>query len=352
MSAIQELLERAAERHVFTCAAYCVGTPEGIIEQGYTGVLGLGRGAAGQDTLYDMASVTKPLVAMALMRLFEQGKFCLDDTVSDYLPEYAGGNKGDMTIFQLLTHTSVLHGQAPLFRSSHTRQDLLDAIRFLPPRDNSTVEYSSQGMIVLGEIMAAIEQKPLDQILEEQLFAPLGMADTRFNPPEEWARRIASTEDCPWRGHVVIGQVHDENAVVLGGVCGHAGIFSNTRDMAHVGEAMLTGCTPDGALYLHEATRELMTRNHTSGMNLARGLGWQGRDERNSPFGDLFSPESYGRTGLTGTGIWVDPRRNLYTVLLTNRVHPTREGNGIARVRRIFNNLAVLMAEDTRRSHG
>lgn len=348
MSQIQTLLEQAAEQRVFTCAAYCVGTSEDVIEQGYTGILGLGRGAAGQDTLYDMASVTKPLVAMALMRLFEQGKLCLDDTVARYLPEYAGSGKADMTLWQLLTHTSVLHGQAPLFRSSHTREDLLEAIRFMPARDNGTVEYSSQGMIVLGQVMEAIENKPLDSILEEQLFLPLGMKDTRFNPPQEWAARIASTEDCPWRGHVVIGQVHDENAVVLGGVCGHAGIFSNTRDMASVGRAMLTGCTPEGALYLRRATRELMTRNHTVGMNLARGLGWQCRDERNSLFGDLLSPRAYGHTGFTGTGIWIDPQYGLYAVLLTNRVHPTREGNGIARVRRIFNNLAVLAVEDSR----
>lgn len=352
MSRIQTLLEKAAEERVFTCAAYCVGTSQGIIEQGYTGILGLGREPAGQDTLYDMASVTKPLVAMACMRLFEQGKLCLDDAVAYYLPEYVGGNKADMTLWQLLTHTSVLHGQAPLFRSSHTRQDLLDAIRYMPPRDNSTVEYSSQGMIVLGEVMEAIEKKPLDQIMEEQLFAPLGMKDTRFNPPLEWAGRIASTEDCPWRGHVVTGQVHDENAVVLGGVCGHAGIFSNTCDMARVGQAMLSGHTPDGALYLHRSTRELMTRNHTKGMNLARGLGWQCRDERNSPFGDLFSAEAYGHTGFTGTGIWMDPQYDLYAVLLTNRVHPTREGNGIARVRHIFNNLAVLTVEDSRGGQG
>lgn len=349
MSRIIELLEQAASRHVFSCASYVVGTPECVVEQGVVGTLGIGRGPAAQDTLYDMASVTKVLVAMAFMRLFEMGKVCLDDTVAEYLPEYAGGNKADMTMRELLTHTSALHGQAPLFRSSHTKQDLLDAIRYLPPRPKGTVEYSSQGMIVLGQVMEAIEQKPLDQIMTEQLFVPLGMERTMFNPPQRLFDEIASTEDCPWRGHIVIGQVHDENAVVLGGVCAHAGIFSCTADMARAARAMLTGKTPDAKTYLHDATIRLMTRNHTQNMNLARGLGWQLKDEKASPFGDLLSDASYGHTGFTGTGVWMDPERGMYTILLTNRVHPTREGNAIARVRHIFNNLAVLAVEESAR---
>ena len=351
MSRIDELLQEAADRHVFSCASYAIGTGQGILEEGTVGTLGIDRGLADMNTMYDMASVTKIMVAMSFMRLFEQGKACLDDTVADFLPEYVGNNKAGMTIRELLTHTSALHGQAQLYRSAHTKGDLLTAIRYLPPRPAGSVEYSSQGMIVLGQIMEAIEEKPLDQILAEQLFEPLKMERSMYNPPEEYFSNIASTENCPWRKRMVIGQVHDENAVVLGGVAGHAGIFSTVHDMARVALAMLTGKTPDGDVYLHEATRKLMTSNHTRGMNLARGLGWQLKDEKNSPFGDLLSDASYGHTGFTGTAIFMDPERQMFTILLTNRVHPTREGNGIVHLRRTFNNLAVLSVEEYR-NHG
>lgn len=346
---IQTLLQDAIDRKVFTCAAYTFGTSKTILESGCIGTLGNGRGPANQDTLYDLASVTKVLVAVAFMRLFEQGKFCLDDAVTEYLPEYIGNSKAGMTIRELLTHTSALHGQSQLFRTCHTKQELLDGIRYLPPRINNVVEYSSQGFIVIGQIMEAIEKKPLDQIMQEQMFDLLGMEHTLFNPPAELHENIVSTEDCPWRGRVVIGEVHDENAVVLEGVCAHAGLFSNTSDLAKVAQAMLTGRTAGGSLYLHNATRDLMTRNHTAHMQLARGLGWQCKDAKNSPVGDLFSDRAYGHTGFTGTSIWMDPDRDLFAVLLTNRVHPTRDGNGIVRVRHIFHNLAVLAAEDLTR---
>ncbi len=350
MDPIQSLIEQGAAQHVYSCAAYAIGTPDRLLKEGYAGCLGEGRAAAEQDTIYDLASVTKVLVTMAFMRLFEQGKVCLEDTVALYLPQYRGTNKETITLWQLLTHTSVLHGQAPLYRSAHTKEDLLEAIRQLPPRDNSTVEYSSQGFIVLGQVMEAIEDKALDQILQEQLFTPLNMEHTTYNPPAAWQSRIASTENCPWRGHVVIGQVHDENAVVLGGVAAHAGIFSNTQDLIQVARAMLTGRTPEGQRYLHEATIRLMTQDHTGAMKgtqLARGLGWQVKSaHRPSPFGDLFLAASYGHTGFTGTGIFIDPTRQLFTVLLTNRVHPTRHGSGIEHIRRTFNNLAVLLAEE------
>ena len=351
MSRIEELLQQAATEGVFSCAAYAVGTPEEIIEKGSVGNLGIGRGPANTDTMYDMASVTKIMVAMAFMKLFESGKVCLDDTVADFLPEYKNNNKASMTIRELLTHTSALHGQVPLFRSAHTKEDLLESIHSLPPRPSGTVEYSSQGMIVLGQIMESIEGKPLDLILQENLFDPLHMKRSMYNPPKDLFDNIASTEDCPWRGHIIIGQVHDENAVIMGGVAGHAGVFSTADDMIRLAQAMLSGRTPDGNIYLHDATRSLMTKNHTHGMNLARGLGWQCKDEKASPFGDLFSDASYGHTGFTGTGVFIDPTQRLFTVLLTNRVHPSRDGNGIIHLRHVFNNLSVLTVEDKRRNH-
>lgn len=344
---ICSLLRAAIDEKVFTCASYLIGNKRRVLDQGTLGTLGIGRGEAPTSTIYDLASVTKVLAALAFMRLLEKGKACLDDTVSLYLPEYRGTNKADITLFQLLTHTSVLHGQTPLYLTCHDRQALLQAILALPPRKNDTVEYSSAGMIVLGRVMEAIERKPLDTILQDEVFSPLAMSDTLFNPPENLWPRIASTEDCPWRGHVVIGQVHDENAVVLGGVSAHAGAFSTALDLSQIARMMLTGCAPDGTPYLSDAARQVMTKNHTAGMNLTRGLGWQLKDPVLTPAGDLFSERSYGHTGFTGTSIWIDPEQSMYAVLLTNRVHPVRAGNGIVRVRHIFHNLAVLLAEST-----
>jgi CubicO group peptidase (beta-lactamase class C family) len=215
----------------------------------------------------------------------------------------------------------------------------------MPNREKNDVMYSSQGMIVLGCIIEKIWRQPLDVILKEQVFEPLGMGMTMFNPPERLFGNIASTEFCPWRNRMVIGEVHDENAVVLGGVCGHAGLFSNIADLSKLCVAMLTGKTPSGRSFLSPSVIRLMTRNHTADLNLARGLGWQAKDRHNSPAGDLFSDVSYGHTGFTGTSVWIDPTRDLYAVLLTNRVHPTRENEQIVTIRRKFPNLAVIRSE-------
>ena len=344
MSNIREFLNSCIDEKIFPGATYIFGTSEKVLESGSIGNLGIDRGPVNLNTLYDMASVTKPIVTLAFMKQFEEGKVCLDDTIDRFLQDYVGHEKAKITMFQLLTHTSVIPGQVPLYKTCHTRQQMLDGIREIPARDNVTtpVMYSSQGMIVIGEVIATIAGKPLDAVMQEKVFDKTGMRHTMFNPPRELHSNIASTEDCPWRGKVVIGQVHDENAVVLGGVCAHAGLFSNVEDMAKLGVAMLTGKDAKGHTFLQRSTIELMTKNHTKGLNLARSLGWQAKDAHDSPAGDLFSDKSYGHTGFTGTSLWVDPTRDLYAVLLTNRVHPSREGEGIKRVRQIFHNLVVM----------
>lgn len=345
---IEEHLQNCVESKIFPGAVYLYGTSENVLGRGCIGNLAVDRGPVHEGTLYDLASLTKPIAALALMRQFEEGLVCLDDTIDCYLPEYAAFPKGKNTIYQLLTHTSEIPGQVQLYRTCHTKREMLDGILYLPPRDNKLVpvNYSSQGMIVIGEIISAIAGKPLDRVMQELVFDPLDMQDTMFNPPEALFDRIASTEDCPWRGKVVLGQVHDENAVVMGGVCAHAGLFSSASDVAKIGKAMLTGLCADGSRFLRRSTIELMTENHTAGLNLARGLGWQCRDAHDSPAGDLFSRRSYGHTGFTGTSLWIDPERDLYAVLLTNRVNPTRSGGGIARARHIYHNLVCCAWED------
>jgi CubicO group peptidase (beta-lactamase class C family) len=165
------------------------------------------------------------------------------------------------------------------------------------------------------------------------------MKDTRFLPGPELLPRIAATEFCSIRGRMVRGEVHDENAWVMGGVSGNAGIFSTAQDMALISTAMLASL--ESGAFLKKASAQLMCRNHTQGLGENRGLGWMLRGPGSSS-GDLFSPNSFGHTGFTGTSLWVDPERKLYAVLLTNRVHPTRENTALFRTRPIFHNLAVL----------
>jgi CubicO group peptidase (beta-lactamase class C family) len=345
MSKISEFLDETIANGEIPSATYIVGTPAGVIAKGAAGRLGEGRGPVREDTLYDLASVTKPIVSIAAMQLLQAGKFSLDDPIALYLEEYRNTAKSEVTIFQLLTHTSVIYGQVPLYKTAATKEKLLEAILNLPNRDKKDVLYSSQGMIVLGCIIERITQQPLDRVMQELVFDPLEMNITQFNPDKQLFNNIASTEFCKWRNRMVLGEVHDENAVVLGGVCAHAGLFSNIFDLAKLCQALLTNKTSRGKSFLNPSVLRLMTKNQTKDLNLARGLGWQGRDQRNSPAGDLFSEYAYGHTGFTGTSIWIDPFRELYAVLLTNRVHPTRDNDKIGRIRRIFHNLAVIANE-------
>ena len=347
MDKIQSFLQRSREQKVFSGAVYEAGTLERVLAQGTVGTLAWDGGPVTRDSLWDLASVTKVIVTVGAMRLFDAGEFCLDDSIAHFLPEYAGTDKAEITIFDLLTHTSGIPGQQPMYKTISTREGMLEGIRKLPLRASrgAEVAYTSQGFIVLGTILEKIYGKPLDELLSQEVFRPLSMDSTLFNPGKELLEKIAATEDCPWRGHIVRGQVHDENAVVLGGVCGHAGLFGCVRDLAILCKMMLSEGSVNGLRYLSPSTVRLFATNHTAHLNLARGLGWQAKDLHNSPAGDLYSPSTFGHTGFTGTSLWMDPVRGLYAVLLTNRVHPSREGEEIRRVRSIFHNLAVIQQD-------
>lgn len=186
--------------------------------------------------------------------------------------------------------------------------------------------------------------RPLDTLVDQLVCAPLGMAHTLFRPAPEQRVRAVATEDCPWRGHLVVGEVHDENAVVLGGVGGHAGLFATLEDRELLGAALVA----DGRGILRPETFAVMTAAHTDHLALRRALAWQGRDPADSPVGTAFGPDSYGHTGFTGTSLWVDPAAKRYAVLLTNRVHPTRHGDGITTVRRAFHAAAAALPAPAR----
>lgn len=344
MDKIKAFLADCVSKGHFPGAVYNIGKTGGVLAEGFTGKRGEEYGDVNQGTIYDIASVTKPIACLALMKLFEEGKLCLDDRIDKFLPEFSSVDKGATTVFELLTHTSVIPGQIQIYRTCRNKAEILDAIRFYSPRERirEPVMYSSQGLIIIGEIIERLMGVSLDKALELFVFKPLDMKNTCFNPDASLFDNIAPTENCPWRGKVVWGQVHDENAVVMGGVCAHAGLFSTASDLAKLCTAMLSGKDKQGNEFLNRITIRLMTANHTEGKNLARGLGWQKMDKTGSPAGDLFTSESFGHTGFTGTSIWIDPELDLYAVLLTNRIHPSRNNDAIVFDRKIFHNLAVL----------
>jgi CubicO group peptidase (beta-lactamase class C family) len=339
MKPLREYLETCVIDGAFPGAAWAVGGRE-IFETGAVGLLGPGLGAAGEDSLYDLASLTKLFVTLALMRQLEDGLIRLEDRVDYFLPSFRPSPLGETTLFRLLTHTAPLAGGAALYRHVRGREDLLEAIRSGGLRRDGGVLYTCEAFIILGEIASAVDGVGLDELIRRRVSVPLGMDDTCYRPPAEKIPRIAPTEDCPRRGKIIRGEVHDENAAVLGGISGNAGIFSSVRDMARLAAATLDSLEGRGA-FLRRPTALLMSANHTAGGGENRGLGWMIRGP-GSAAGDLMSGRSFGHTGFTGTSLWIDPERGLYALLLSNRIHPRRDNPGIFRVRHIFHNLAIL----------
>jgi uncharacterized protein YbbC (DUF1343 family)/CubicO group peptidase (beta-lactamase class C family) len=277
------------------------------------------------DTIFDAASLTKVIATTAsVMKLFEQGKVRLGDRVTEYLPEFQGG-KSDITVRDLLTHFSGLRPDLDLEPAwsgyaTGIRMALADKPR-TPPGERFV--YSDINFILLGEIVRVASGKPLNEFAEEQIFRPLGMSETRFLPPESWRARIAPTER--ENGAPLRGVVHDPTARMMGGVAGHAGLFTTADDLAKFAEMMLNLGEYRGVrLFSPLTVRKFTEPNTPPHQFVLRGLGW----DIDSPFsanrGELFPLGSYGHTGFTGTSLWIDPSTRTYVILLSNSVHPHR----------------------------
>ncbi len=282
-------------------------------------------------TIYDLASLTKVIgLTTATMMLVDSGKLDLDAPVQRYVPAFQGPGKERVTIRNLLTHSSGLPAWRPLYREATNRETALALVDTTPllRQPGDTFVYSDLGAMALTQVVETITGRRLDGFLEARLFAPLGMPSTRFLPPQSWRDRIAPTEnDSSFRHRILRGEVHDENAAELGGVSGHAGLFSNAPDLARFATWLLRLRTID-SLHAREFT-------HRQGIpaGSSRALGWDTPSE-NSSAGTKMGPNAFGHTGFTGTSIWFDPDRNLFIILLTNRVNPTRANTKILQVRR------------------
>ena len=345
LEAVDAIVEAAVAARAFPGGVLAVGRDGALVHLRAFGRLSYDPGAAevATDTLYDLASLTKVVVTTTLsMILVDEGKLDLDARVHAFFPAFSGPAKESVTVRQLLTHSGGLQWWAPLYKEVKGKQAYLERIvaMDLAYEPGAKTVYSDLGIILLGDILERVSGTPFEELAQKRVLQPLAMKDSRYRPPAELLDRIAPTENDPWRGRVVRGEVHDENALALGGVAPHAGLFSTATDLSHLAQALLDGGTFGGKRIVSRATVELFTER--AGIPVSsRGLGWDTPTDESgqrsstpgqpgySSAGSLFSARSFGHTGFTGTSMWMDPQRGLYVILLTNRVHPTRENNKI-----------------------
>ena len=293
-----------------------------------------GAPPASDSTIYDMASLTKVVATTtAAMLMEEDGRLDIERPVVSYLPEFNDPEKAPITVRMLLLHTSGMKQYQFLYREVKGRAQYLQRINAKPllHKPDERFDYTDWNMMVLQQVVERVAGKALDTLLAERVYGPLGMRDTRFNPPESLKPRIAPTEVQAFRGGQVWGVVHDENAWALGGVSGHAGLFSSARDLAVFAQMLLNGGEYGGVRILRPETVARWTSRQRK--DAARALGWEMPSPRSSA-GRYFSPRSFGHTGYTGTSIWVDPERGLFVVLLTNRVNSRGEATRHVQLRR------------------
>ena len=305
-----------------------------------------------ESTLYDLASLTKVVATTtAAMLLVDRGRLRLDAPVASYIPEFDGPGTAVITVRRLLTHTSGLRPVLPLYReapdSAAALRMVFAATPIAPP--GARVIYSDLNGILLGEIVRRAAGEPLDVFAEREIFGPLGLRRTLFRPPPRQRSHIAPTG--LWRGHAVAGVVNDQNAAVLGGVAGHAGLFASAADVARFAQLILReGTLPDGRqLARRETVREFTTRATPPGRGTrseARALGWQAlpTGESVSSAGTLFGARSFGHTGWTGTSLWIDPDRDLFVVLLTNRAFAPRARRSFTLLKEVRGDVADAAA--------
>jgi serine-type D-Ala-D-Ala carboxypeptidase len=274
------------------------------------------------ETIYDLASLTKVIgTTTAVMILYDEGRVKLDAPVRTYLPEFTGGYKDSVTVRELLEHRSGLPADRDLWRLAHSPAEAKQIVLHVPLeyRPGTAYVYSDLGAITLGLMVERITGQGLDVFLHERVFAPLGMVNTFFRPVDSVRARVAPTEVAPPRGYPLQGEVHDENAYALGGVAGHAGLFSTASDLSIFAQMILEGGEYKGVRIVADSTVKLFTTRAAG----SRALGWAMADGQWGS-GRYMSEGSFGHVGYTGTSLWIDPDRQMFVVLLTNRVHAAR----------------------------
>jgi CubicO group peptidase (beta-lactamase class C family) len=349
LEAADAVVERGVAERAFPGAVLAVGKDGSLVHLRAFGRLDYGPQAeeVRPDTIYDLASLTKVVVTTTTaMILVDEDRLDLDQPVCAFLPGFRGGAKDRVTVDQLLTHSGGIDSWRPLHLELKGYEECLRRIEALDlvyePGTKSL--YSDLGLLLLGEVLERVAGEPLDAFAKRRVLDPLGMKETTYRPGPELLPRIAPTEDDPWRGRVLRGEVHDENAFALGGVAPHAGLFGTAGDLARFAQMLLYGGVFEHQRIVSRETLERFTRR-CGVPGSSRALGWDtptsGDGVRSSTpgapgyssAGSLLSEGSFGHTGFTGTSLWIDPARRLFVVLLTNRVHPRRDNDAIRQVR-------------------
>jgi CubicO group peptidase (beta-lactamase class C family) len=325
LAKIDHVVERGITVGGYPGAAVVVGRRGAAVWEKGFGRLSYSTSSAvvdAQSTIYDLASLTKVVgTTTALMILYDDGKIQLDDPVSKYIPEFTGGFKDLVTIRLLLEHRSGMPAGRDIWRIASSPADARQAIieTALVFRPGQYYEYSDLGADLLGFVVESASGKPLNEFLHDRVFDPLGMINTEFRPSDTLKMRIAPTELNPPRGYPLRGEVHDENAYALGGIAGHAGLFSTAADLSVFAQMMLNGGEFQGKRLIADSTVALFTRRAAG----TRALGWDTCGGKGS-CGKYLSDHAFGHTGFTGTSLWIDPDREMFVILLTNRVHDAR----------------------------
>jgi serine-type D-Ala-D-Ala carboxypeptidase len=330
----RDVLRNAIDACAFPAAVVEVGDASAILWRESFGRLTFQPDAApaANDTLFDLASLTKVLSTTPLvMQLVERGSLGLDDPIARYLDTWRGPDREQVTVRDLLAHASGLPAWVPLFRDHRGRAAFERAIAATPleyvPRAKSM--YSDLGFMLLGFMLD--DTVPLATRFHT-LWAQMGIVqEVQFNPPALWHRRTAPTEQDPWRGRLLVGEVHDENAYALDGVAGHAGLFGTAAAVGDYARHLLQILDGRTGAFRRE-TLEAFIARQTGIPDSSRALGWDTMLPTSS-CGTRMSSRAFGHTGFTGTSLWIDPERGVYVVLLTNRVHPTRENDAMKLVR-------------------
>jgi CubicO group peptidase (beta-lactamase class C family) len=285
------------------------------------------------DTIFDLASLTKVIATTSLvMQLVERGTLALTDPIRKWIPSWRGRDREHVTLRSLLTHSSGLTAWLPFYRDHTGRQEFQHAISSLPLEytPDTKAIYSDLGFILLGFIVEDAGGRSF-QSQAEQLLSHITSAPLMFSPPAALRRSIAPTENDPWRGRRLVGEVHDENCWALGGAAGHAGLFGTAEAVGDFARAMLGAFTgAEQRIAGREIVRLFVKR--AGAETGSRALGWDTMLPTSS-CGTAMSPTAFGHTGFTGTTLWIDPEREVYVVLLTNRVNPTRENTAIQQIR-------------------
>jgi len=299
------------------------------------------------NILYDLASVTKVVATTtAAMICYDRKLFSLDDKVIKYIPEFGVNGKENITVKNLLLHNAGLPAWKKFYGRGLKYDDVINEIYSseIEYKTGEKTVYSDLGIITLGKIIEKVTNKSLDNFCEVEIFKPLEMNTTFYNPKDSLKKLCAPTEtDDYWRMKTLQGEVHDETSAMLNGVAGHAGLFSTAEDIAKLMSILMNEGKLGQEQFIKQSTVELFTKRYSE--ESTRALGWDTKSDSGSSAGIYFSKNSFGHTGYTGTSIWADPDRNLFVVFLTNRVYPTRENTKIQKVRPQLHNAVIKSIE-------